>query len=276
MEKVRYKIAFDRDPLLTTMVDKIAARELVEELVGSQVLTRVFTSGEFSKIVWSDLPREFVIKATHGSGGVVVVWDGAPAGSRLPTNPGRHPWGKFQVRPENLDLDRLIALCHSWMDLDFFWYPGKRTPEWAYAGVPPRLICEEVLRDAAGALPSDYKFHVVHGRVQFIRVLGERTGSSYTGATFDREWNLIDVGFKSHGKTVPPSHQPPAIPLCSTELIRIAESLGGLTDSVRVDLYAIEERVVFGELTIYDAAGEGAYQPRSFDVKIGNTWLQKY
>ena len=243
---------------------------------GPDVLTRVLAIGDPADIDMSGLPREYVVKATHGSGGIVVVWDGAPAQARLPADPDRHPWGRFEVRPENADPEALVALCRSWMRLDYSWSPGKRTPEWAYAGVPPRVLVEEVLRDERGRLPSDVKLYVVHGRVQFIRIMTDRVDGKYAAATYDRDWNPIPVEFVTHGRTIPTADPVPARPECAARLLRVAEDLGSLTDSVRVDLYAIGPRVVFGELTVYPNAGEGAYRPASFDERIGALWRQSY
>ncbi|MBN9099980.1 MAG: hypothetical protein J0I49_17980 [Pseudonocardia sp.] len=39
------------------------------------------------------------------------------------------------------------------------------------------------------------------------------------------------------------------------EMIQVAERLGAGTDFVRVDLYDIDGRVVFGELTSFPAGG---------------------
>ena len=53
------------------------------------------------------------------------------------------------------------------------------------------------------------------------------------------------------------------------EMISIAERLGAETDFVRVDLYALPDRIVFGELTSYPAGGDSPFEPQWFDAEFG-------
>jgi hypothetical protein len=56
------------------------------------------------------------------------------------------------------------------------------------------------------------------------------------------------------------------------EMIRIAEALGQETDMVRVDLYEMGGRVVFGELTNYPAGGTAPFTPEEFNRILGEGW----
>ena len=277
LEKVRHKLAYDRDPVLTQMSDKIAARSLVARTLGTNALTTAYAiSHDPSSLPWDDLPREFVCKVNHGSGGIVIVWDGADPAARLPDDPTKVPWGRLQVRPEHADKTRLAALCRFWMTLDYSWYPGKQWPEWAYESIAPGVIVEEVLRDASGSLPDDYKFFVIHGRVELIRTMTERTSHHYAASTLSRDWEPLPVTFVSHGRQIPVSRNEPARPSRADDLISMAESLGSLTDSVRIDMYSIGSRIVFGEFTVYPNGGEGRFHPESVDLALGRLWHQDY
>ena len=55
-------------------------------------------------------------------------------------------------------------------------------------------------------------------------------------------------------------------------MLEIAEALGAGVDFVRVDLYCLERRVVFGELTNYPLAGRAAFEPAEFDRWLGGWW----
>jgi len=115
-EKVRYRIAYDRDPRLTRFADKVASRDYVAERIGEEFLTHlhgVYPSG--AAVPWSSLPEEYVCKASHGSGAVVIVWEGAEADARLPANPRWASWDRFTVRPEHASRQRLSALADKWM-----------------------------------------------------------------------------------------------------------------------------------------------------------------
>jgi hypothetical protein len=55
-------------------------------------------------------------------------------------------------------------------------------------------------------------------------------------------------------------------------MIQIAERLADQIDFVRVDLYNIGERVVFGEMTIYPSGGWAGFDPPRFDEYLGALW----
>jgi hypothetical protein len=55
-------------------------------------------------------------------------------------------------------------------------------------------------------------------------------------------------------------------------MIEVAEALGAETDMVRVDLYDLDGRVVFGELTSYPLGGRLRFDPPEFDRILGQWW----
>ena len=55
-------------------------------------------------------------------------------------------------------------------------------------------------------------------------------------------------------------------------MVEVAEALSKGVDFVRVDLYQVGERVVFGELTNYPAAGLQAMTPEHVFSELGRSW----
>jgi hypothetical protein len=55
-------------------------------------------------------------------------------------------------------------------------------------------------------------------------------------------------------------------------MIDLAQRLAAGTDFVRVDLYQLADRIVFGELTNYPAGGDSPFQPESFNTVFGAPW----
>ena len=53
------------------------------------------------------------------------------------------------------------------------------------------------------------------------------------------------------------------------EMKQIAETLSQDFPFVRVDLYQVNGKVYFGELTFYPASGYGHFKPDEWDEKIG-------
>lgn len=61
------------------------------------------------------------------------------------------------------------------------------------------------------------------------------------------------------------------------QMLAVAERLAAEFPHVRVDLYNVEGRTWFGEMTFYNASGYMKYDPDSFDSKIGEKFrLEDY
>ncbi len=264
-EKVRYKMLADRRPLLRTFADKLAVRAYVEARVGAGVLTELYAVTDVPEtLVQAEIPREFVLKPTHASGAVVVVADFAPFERELPVPPAR--WAQSLVRPERVCWDRLIGLARDWVSRDY--ERDARTyawREWAYRDLPRRILVEQLLEDG-GEVPRDFKFFVFHGRVRMVQVDSNRF-DVHARSLYTPSWERLDAKSAKYphgGDTERPGQL--------AEMIEIAAALGAETDFVRVDLYCLPERVVFGELTNYPEAAAGFFEPPELDRWLGQWW----
>lgn len=242
-EKVLWKMAKDRRQLLTVFANKVAVRDYVARVVGPEYLTTVYGVVEDpEKLPALDVPDAFVVKANHG-------------------------WGMniFCRRKADVDWRWVAATCREWLAADYSDRSEDVNLEWAYRDVPRRILVEEYLVDADGCRPRDYKLSVFHGRVRMIRVdvhEPERRTNLYWP-----DWTPIAVQ-----GLFPRTSDPIPRPSRLDDMIRMADSLGRETDFVRVDLYQIGDRIVFGELTNYPAAGELAINDPRFDVLMGSYW----
>lgn len=265
-EKIRYRMAFDRRPILRTFADKVAVRAYAADRVGEEALPSLF--GVFEKatsITWDELPREFVLKASHGSGAVAVVWEGARAG-RQPTPAQRGSWAwRGTIHPDSLDIRQMERLAAEWLGLSY--ELSGPYPEWAYGDLPRRIIAEELLQTESGALPNDYKFFMFDGNCVAIQVHVDRFGS-HAGLWLSPDWIPFQARSRDWQRlaalTPPPSNLP--------VMLELAELLSDGLDFIRVDLYDLGTRVVFGELTNYPNAGRDTIDPVDFDRFLGSHW----
>ncbi|HTT85961.1 MAG TPA: ATP-grasp fold amidoligase family protein [Acidimicrobiales bacterium] len=236
-QKLLRKMALDRRPLLTTFSDKVAVRDYVARVVGSQVLTRLYAVvTDPAALDLSTLPTQFVVKPSHASGMVWIVED-----------------------RDALDRRLLVATSRGWLATRY----ADVEQEWAYRRVQARIVIEELLLDADGHIPPDYKFFVFHGRACLVQVDTDRFGVRRR-TLFRPDWTPVDARL-----TYPPAEPAPSRPDALDEMTRIAEALGQETDFVRVDLYDVDGRVVFGELTSYPGGARKVFTPESFDVELG-------
>ncbi len=261
-DKVRYKMLRDHRELVVTFADKAAVRDHVAAAVGERYLPRAYAIVDDPAALRDlVLPEAYVVKPTHGSGAAIIVSDGAADEASLPTEPGS--WAYRHVRPEAAPRDDVIRIAQGWVAQLYGQGPNR---EWVYGRIPRRIIVEELLAGVNGAIPDDYKFFVFHGRCAFVQVDSGRFGLR-TQDFFRPDWQHLPL---SGG---PPWAEPElAKPACLTEMIEVAERLGAGTDFVRVDLYDVDGRVVFGELTSFPAGGDSPFDPESFNEEFGRPW----
>ena len=251
----------DHRELMVTFSDKIAVRGHVASVVGPDVLPHAFhVFDDPAGLAGVTLPAAYVVKPTHGSGVAVIVSDTAQTDARLPDP--RHGWTYAHVRPEHAPVEHLVALGRSWLSQLYGQGPNR---EWAYGHVPRRLIVEEFLTGPDGAVPDDYKFFVFHGTCHYVQVDRGRF-ERRTQDFFTPEWTHVPL---SGGH---PWDKPPR-PERLDEMIELAERLGHGTDFVRVDLYDLPGRIVFGELSSFPAGGDSPFEPESFNLEFGNHWI---
>lgn len=261
-EKVQYKMLRDHRPLLVTFADKAAVRSYVADKIGPEYLPRSYAILDDPQGLDDlALPPSFVVKPTHGSGAAIVVSPDAPADAVLPK--AQWGWVYAHVRPDHAPASHLIAIAASWLSKVYGQGPNK---EWAYSRIPPRVLIEEMLAGESGGIPDDFKFFVFHGSCRYIQVDTARFGGR-TQDFYSVDWEHLPL---SGG----PPWACPARPKPERldEMIQLAERLGTDTDFVRVDLYHLPDRIVFGELTSYPAGGHSPFHPDRFDTEFGTHW----
>jgi TupA-like ATPgrasp len=272
-EKIQYKSAHDRRPILTIFADKIQVKEHISKILGSEYAAINYAVNYNLDLVdWKKIPNEFVFKVNHGSKGIVIVSRYAKKENKLPTDLSNEGWTSYKVHPESLVKEELIRLGKHWLTLDYHWYKDcGRMPEWAYKNIKKGALFEELLNGRNGESPEDYKFHMFNGKCSFINVIHRehvlKAGMeprNYSNL-FTEDWREINVianGNPPLHKISPPKNLP--------EMLEIAEKLANGIDYLRVDLYSINARILIGELTNYPMAGQNSYEPASFDYEQGS------
>lgn len=242
---------FDTRHVITA--DKYAVRDWVAERVGPQVLNELHQVFEHAdELDFDALPDAFALKATHMAGGNCLV-------------PDRNA----------VSRDELVEFCEAQLRHRF----GAASFEDHYLQIPPRMIVESWLGSQTGTPPDDYKFYVFRGQ-PLIVLVGQGRHDAPSWTLFDSRWNRLRVGHPIH----PVSCDIPQ-PKSLDRMLEIASTLGREFDFCRVDLYEVENRVVFGEITHTPAAGYLRHDPPEFDEVMGRlirnpdarvleTWIQ--
>ena len=265
---ILHKMAFDRDLKLSMFADKVKAKEYVKTLAGSKYLVKnLVVTNSLRGYSQEDFPRSFVVKANHGCGALVLVWEGAKRGERLPTKLGRENWERFAIHPSDLDWEALLNLSDLWMTQNFYHRFGGKYPEWAYLNIDPRIIVEELVVNELATIPTDYKFTMFHGKCDYIAVISGGHGQERLVNLLDPEWNdwTAESNYKNYPTNLPkPKHL--------GEMLKLAETLSAGTDLERVDLYETSGGVKFGELTNYPGAGTLRWATEQVDQALGRRY----
>ena len=150
--------------------------------------------------------------------------------------------------------------CKRWLNHNFYF----REREWQYKNIPRKILVEKLITDAYGKLPMDYKFHCFHGNVEFIQLDVDRE-TDHKRNLYDADFNFLDIGMKfPRGENIYPK------PQNFEEMKRIAEKLAEEFPYVRVDLYNLEGKIYFGELTFTPEAGLGKFSDPKMDEYYGS------
>lgn len=222
--------------IFVELADKLSAREYVACKVGTEYLPRLLWHGEDPLLIpFNALPIEYVVKTNHASRQVIVA-------------------------KEPADHEAIIVTCRKWLKTNFYW----TSREGQYWYIQPKLMIEECLRDRSGNLPLDYKIWCFNGVPVLIQVINfARDSHSF----YDTSWNAVDLSY-SEGKSRPDRPRPDRL----EEMISLAIQLSVGFGFVRVDLYNLDGRIYFGELTFTPTAGQMKLTPDRWDLELGKKW----
>lgn len=240
-EKLQWMKLNDRNPLYTRVVDKYEAKSYVSEVLGTDqhVIPTLGVWDKFEDIDFSTLPARFVLKTTHDSGGVVICRDKA----------------KFNIEQAGQKLGKSLKRN--------FYYSYREYP---YKNVKPRIIAEEYMADKGGGELNDYKFFCFNGEPKMMFVATDRF-KDIRFDYFDMDFNHLPFA-QGH----PWQEKPIQRPENFKEMAEMARKLSKDFHQVRVDLYSINGKVYFGELTFFHFSGNFPFYPAEWDQKIGSWW----
>ncbi len=242
-EKLQWLKLFDRRPEYTGMVDKVEVKKYVAGIIGEEYI--IPTIGVWKRpedIGWGKLPNQFVLKCSHGGGssGVVVCAD-----------------------KKTFNIETAITKLSKGLQQDIY----KEHREWPYKNVVKQVFAENyICPDGSDNDLKDYKWYCFNGKPTYCQVIQNRSIKE-TIDFFDTEW--IHQDFIGLNPGIKNADEVPHRPKALDEQLDIARQLSSDIPCVRVDLYEVNGRVYFGELTFYPASGMGEFSPKEYDEKLG-------
>lgn len=150
-EKLQWLKLYDRNPLFTSLADKIAVRNFVKDKIGEEYLIPlVGIYDNLNEIDFDKLPNQFVLKCNHNSGlGMYICKD--------------------KSKLTNKDINIIKRNLQIGLNENYY----IRNREWCYKNIKPRIICEHYLKSPKEGL-NDFKFYCFNGVVKFFLVSTNR------------------------------------------------------------------------------------------------------
>ncbi|SEF75293.1 TupA-like ATPgrasp [Butyrivibrio sp. Su6] len=244
-EKIQWSKLHRTNELLTRLSDKITVREWIKEKVGEEYLVPlvgdIYSRAE--NISFDNLPNRYVMKANHGCGFVAVINDAC-----------------------QVDKDRLRFEADNWLKHNF----AFETLELQYKNIEPKIYFEKNLLTSEMKGLTDYKFFCFNGKVFCLYVMID-TYPDHKKAKLgilDRDFNMLPYR-RADFEAI---ERPLKKPMNYEKMIELAEKLSEGFSHVRVDLYNINGKIYFGEMTFTTGSGFFKYDPEEFDEIIGEKW----
>ena len=246
-EKLQTYKMYYRNPVMHQCVDKYEVRKYIENKKLSELLVKLYgVWGNANDIDFEALPQSFILKTTDGGGGETVLI----------------------VKDKNKeDLSTIKKKLNSWLDRKSV-NAGR---EWAYTGIKKsQIIAEELLinENAPDAGIEDFKILCFNGEPQYIIVDKDRY--------IDHKRNFYTTNWERKYITTDHEQFEDEYPKPENldRMLEIAHILSKDFPFVRVDLYNVDGKIYFGELTFYPWTGYVRFTPDEFDFELGNYFTE--
>lgn len=240
-EKLQWLKLYDRKPEYTLMADKYEAKQYIADRIGDRYVIPTLGIWEaFDKIDFDALPKEFVLKCTHDSGGLVVCRD-----------------------KSSLNIEAAREKINRSLNRKYY-YTSR---EWPYKNIKPRIISEPLIHNSDYSMLEEYNFFCFSGEPKFFmhcygdRDRGEKRYNDYfmvDGERLPLQWgnasdpNSVFTRFDVY-----------------EDMLDKASKLSSGVPFLRVDFYLVDGKAMMGELTFYSWGGMMPINPPEYDLMFG-------
>lgn len=242
-EKLQYLrlFVYPKEPLVSQCAGRVGVREYVKKKGFVDKLIPIYgVFDKFDDIDFDKLPNQFVMKCSHACAFNYICLD-----------------------KNKIDIPSLKKKFDKWLKTNY----GKKTVELHYSPIKPQIIIEQYLSEN-DKLPIEYKIHVFNGKAKSMYVVTSR-GIDIRYNNYYIDWSPFDGSqFNGWKKTDYPLEKPDHW----NDMVEMAEILAKPFPFVRVDLYNINGKIYFSEMTFTPAKGTLILDDDKADFEMGE-WL---
>jgi len=239
-EKLQWLKFFYHNPLMTLCADKHLVKEYVANSIGEEhVIPTIGVWDRPEQIDFAALPDAFVLKVNWGSGQNIIVRDKSRA-----------------------DIPAIQKKLAKWISPKSNLYFYSFEP--GYRDITPKIICEPYIGFPAERLTC-YKIFTFAAKPHLAQVVFDDKTRGATINYYDLSWNTLDIrqNFPNNDRVVPR-------PACFDQMLELAEKLARpFPHFVRVDMFEVDGKVLFSEITFFSDNGMAPFTPAHWDKQLG-------
>jgi len=241
-EKLQWLKLYGQEIDCSNLADKYEVREYISNVIGDEYLIPLYgVWNTFDEIPFDKLPNEFVLKCTHDCGSIYICRE------------------KY-----SMDMDNVSKYFRKRLAYNYYW----NTREKQYKNIKPRIIAEKLMIDESGGDLKDYKIFCFNGKPKIIQVDFDRF-TNHKRNFYSLEWDYqpLSVKFPTDPNVIIQK------PKCLDLMLELARKLSIGKTHVRVDLYVINSKIYFGELTFIHGGGYEIFDPPEWNRIFGD-WIK--
>ena len=234
--------------LWTKLADKYAVREYLIEKGYAENLVKLYgVWDKASDIDFDTLPNSFVLKTSQGSGDIIVIKDKS----------------KMDVQSIRKTMDKNIKQVYGELEggLHYMRIKGR--------GLAEELLINDEFSSKYSSSLIDYKIWCFNGEPECVWACYDRTNKSVKVATYDLSWNChpeysVYIGHYQKAEKLIPR------PKSLEKMLQMAAALSQGFPQVRVDLYEVDNKPYFGEMTFTSNMGLMNFYTSEYLIYLGS------
>lgn len=250
-EKILYQKLYTDTSAWSILADKVQVREYIKRCGLENILTKLYAVWDnAADIQFASLPNAFMLKSNNGDGKGTNI---AIQNKSLLTK---------------ADIRSLKNKASRWLKQNNI---GALSAEPHYRDIKPLVFAEELLPIPKGEKSIvDYKLWCFNGEPYvFIVISNRKSGGEAEFSCYDLNWNnRSDLMASTKHYRLRDTELPR--PQNIEKMVEYARMLAKPFPQVRVDLYDIDGRIYFGELTFTSLGGMMNYFTPQALLNMGN------
>ena len=244
-EKLQWVNKNCKDRRVMMCSDKLLVRDYIIEKLGQErgneiLNTLHYVYSDPDEIDFNSLPVKCVLKANHGSGWNLIIKDK----NEINWNAAKNQMKRWM---------RSNYYCHN--------------REYQYKNMVPKILCEAFLENDDGSEIWDYKFMCFNGEPIMLWIDYDRN-TKHIRNFYDLEGNPLYYESDVSANYNVPFEKPENY----ERMVEIARCLSKPFPHVRIDLYNINGRIIFGEMTFTSWGGFVLFKT----PELNNIWGNRF